>query len=201
LQKITVLAAVAAMALGATVSPSKADVFYSFSFSDTADGVYITNGILDVSGGQAISGGGTLTGPGPWTGGLAISLATLSTPGVQPNPGGLFTYVGGTGNVQGDTVFPVDNFGLIFTVSNGDWINLWSNGGNNYGLGAVNANGGGKDGTYVYNDTGTASFAETTPSQVAAVPEPSTWAMLLLGFAGIGFTAYRRKNKPALMAA
>jgi hypothetical protein len=36
---------------------------------------------------------------------------------------------------------------------------------------------------------------------VAAVPEPSTWAMLLLGFAGIGFMAYRRKSKPALMAA
>ena len=32
-------------------------------------------------------------------------------------------------------------------------------------------------------------------------PEPSTWAMMLLGFAGIGFIAYRRKSKPALMAA
>lgn len=28
----------------------------------------------------------------------------------------------------------------------------------------------------------------------AAVPEPSTWAMMLLGFAGIGFAAYRRKR-------
>jgi hypothetical protein len=36
---------------------------------------------------------------------------------------------------------------------------------------------------------------------VAAVPEPSTWAMLLIGFAGIGFVAYRQKSKPALMAA
>jgi|SRR5665213_2153771 len=34
-----------------------------------------------------------------------------------------------------------------------------------------------------------------------AVPEPSTWAMMLLGFAGVGFIAYRRKNKRALMAA
>ena len=32
------------------------------------------------------------------------------------------------------------------------------------------------------------------------VPEPSTWAMLLLGFAGIGFMAYRRKSRRALMA-
>ena len=36
---------------------------------------------------------------------------------------------------------------------------------------------------------------------VDAVPEPSTWAMMILGFAGIGFMAYRRKSKPALMAA
>ena len=33
--------------------------------------------------------------------------------------------------------------------------------------------------------------------QVNAVPEPSTWAMLILGFAGIGFMAYRRKSRPA----
>jgi PEP-CTERM motif len=38
-------------------------------------------------------------------------------------------------------------------------------------------------------------------SGVSAVPEPSTWAMLILGFAGIGFMAYRRKSKPVLMAA
>jgi hypothetical protein len=37
--------------------------------------------------------------------------------------------------------------------------------------------------------------------QIAAVPEPSTWAMMILGFAGLGFMAYRRNSKPALMAA
>jgi hypothetical protein len=36
---------------------------------------------------------------------------------------------------------------------------------------------------------------------VAAVPEPSTWVMMILGFAGIGFMAYRRKSEPALTAA
>jgi PEP-CTERM motif len=35
----------------------------------------------------------------------------------------------------------------------------------------------------------------------SSVPEPSTWAMMILGFAGVGFMAYRRKSKPALMAA
>lgn len=33
--------------------------------------------------------------------------------------------------------------------------------------------------------------ADATP----AVPEPSTWAMMLLGFLGVGFVAYRRKNQ------
>jgi hypothetical protein len=35
----------------------------------------------------------------------------------------------------------------------------------------------------------------------SGVPEPSTWAMMILGFAGIGFLAHRRKSKPGLMAA
>jgi len=37
--------------------------------------------------------------------------------------------------------------------------------------------------------------------QVNAIPEPSTWAMLILGFAGIGFMAYRRKSQPAAITA
>ena len=40
-----------------------------------------------------------------------------------------------------------------------------------------------------------------TASFASAVPEPSTWAMMILGFAGVGFMAYRRKLKPALIAA
>jgi hypothetical protein len=43
-------------------------------------------------------------------------------------------------------------------------------------------------------------FGATTSSfNVPAAPELSTWAMLLIGFAGIGFMAHRRKNKPALV--
>jgi hypothetical protein len=33
----------------------------------------------------------------------------------------------------------------------------------------------------------------TTP----AVPEPSTWAMMLLGFVGLGFLAHRRRRELA----
>ena len=42
---------------------------------------------------------------------------------------------------------------------------------------------------------------DVTTGSVGAVPEPSTWAMMILGFAGIGFMAYRQKSKPGLMAA
>jgi hypothetical protein len=35
----------------------------------------------------------------------------------------------------------------------------------------------------------------------SAVPEPSTWAMMILGFFGLGFMAYRRKNQTAFNAA
>jgi PEP-CTERM motif len=37
-------------------------------------------------------------------------------------------------------------------------------------------------------------------SDVGAVPEPSTWAMMILGFAGVGFMAYRRRKVAALAA-
>ena len=56
-----------------------------------------------------------------------------------------------------------------------------------------------------YNDGGN-FYSPSNPgfegsvSAVSAVPEPSTWAMMLLGFAGVGFMAYRRKSKPALLA-
>jgi hypothetical protein len=32
----------------------------------------------------------------------------------------------------------------------------------------------------------------------AAVPEPSTWALLLIGFGGLGFTGYRRGARAGL---
>jgi hypothetical protein len=35
---------------------------------------------------------------------------------------------------------------------------------------------------------------------ISSVPEPTTWAMMILGFVGIGFMTYRRKATPALMA-
>jgi hypothetical protein len=38
------------------------------------------------------------------------------------------------------------------------------------------------------------NLSSTTVTLAAAAPEPSTWAMMILGFASIGFMAYRRKS-------
>jgi|SRR5665213_1074348 len=58
----------------------------------------------------------------------------------------------------------------------------------------------------VYGDGGTSATLSTTGSYdvntsfngtyslTAAVPEPSTWAMMILGFLGVGFMAYRKKS-------
>ena len=46
-------------------------------------------------------------------------------------------------------------------------------------------------------DFGSAGFSGSVPS----VPEPSTWAMMLIGFAGLGFAGYRRTMLGAALRA
>jgi hypothetical protein len=52
----------------------------------------------------------------------------------------------------------------------------------------------------------TSPYTYIPPTSIGAVvaepvPEPSTWAMLLIGFAGVGLITYRRRSKAALIAA
>jgi|EndMetStandDraft_5_1072996.scaffolds.fasta_scaffold309953_1 hypothetical protein len=42
------------------------------------------------------------------------------------------------------------------------------------------------------------SIMNITADFTAAVPEASTWAMMILGFVGVGFMAYRRRNQVSL---
>jgi hypothetical protein len=55
-------------------------------------------------------------------------------------------------------------------------------------------------GAYVYT-WGTGAHSGSLTINVGGVPEPSTWAMMLLGFCGLGYMAYRRRNTCALYAA
>jgi PEP-CTERM motif len=50
------------------------------------------------------------------------------------------------------------------------------------------------------NPSNISALVNGSISVSSAVPEPSTWAMMILGFAGVGFLAYRRKNKHSGMA-
>jgi hypothetical protein len=47
---------------------------------------------------------------------------------------------------------------------------------------------------YTINAAGAGTVLSTI-SMSAAVPEASTWAMMILGFMGVGFMAYRRRDK------
>jgi hypothetical protein len=57
--------------------------------------------------------------------------------------------------------------------------------------------------TFTFHSNGTSQDGTYTAvfDIAAAVPEPATWAMMIVGFAGVGFMAYRRNFKPALRAA
>ena len=66
------------------------------------------------------------------------------------------------------------------------------------------------DGTYIDaisnpgaadpNDPGDVAFVYGVEAGVAVVPEPSTWALMLLGFAGLGFLGYRRTRRARSIA-
>ncbi|MBA2402456.1 MAG: PEPxxWA-CTERM sorting domain-containing protein [Bradyrhizobium sp.] len=67
-------------------------------------------------------------------------------------------------------------------------------------LGVIDANGFHADTGYYADNKG--SFdVDVMLTVTSGVPEPSTWAMMILGFTGVGFMAYSRKSKAALMAA
>jgi hypothetical protein len=50
------------------------------------------------------------------------------------------------------------------------------------------------------DNTGTLRVTIDGPSIASAVPEPSTWAMLLIGFAGVGFMTYRGRRSASFAA-
>jgi hypothetical protein len=57
-------------------------------------------------------------------------------------------------------------------------------------------------GTYTWT-WGSGAHADSFTLQIgaAAVPEPSTWAMMLLGFAGLGFAGHRKARNGAAFGA
>lgn len=104
-----------------------------------------------------------------------------------------------------------DNYGVMFSLANGDVVDLYSNGDilavttdpSNpapplspapYFYGVVVVSDGIADYTSAPLVPGTIGLAFSTP-------EPSTWAMMTLGFAGLGFASYRASRKSAAVKA
>ena len=52
-----------------------------------------------------------------------------------------------------------------------------------------------------FDITGFSANGAVGLSESTAVPEPSTWALMALGFAGLGFVGYRKAQKKAAVAA
>ena len=123
------------------------------------------------------------------------------------NGGTTYTYTGGTGGTQvsGGSFGGVFGEGGDATSSSTPWIG--GGGGGWYGGGVAAAHSGGGGGSsYIGGVTGGTMMQgvragngalRLTFDMTSAVPEPSTWAMMLFGFAGIGFTMRRRKGETA----
>jgi hypothetical protein len=94
----------------------------------------------------------------------------------------------------GDTAASIDGSGLVFTVNTNPNLdvgfNLWNNGNGSYtGFIAGNSPAAGQPIIYL-GETGA----------LTAVPEASTWAMMLAGFGGLGFAAFYRSRRSSVSA-
>ena len=169
----------------ATVPANASPVQETFGFTLTgvaADGLA-----------AGFSGNGTITATESTNGSWIVDAATGTMSGTFNGVTLSGTVIGLNTDFLGDDdlIFPssarlVDDHGIAFILSDGQTVDVADDGiaGGFYTVESTNT-------------SGAATFAIT-----AAVPEPSTWAMMLLGFCGLGFMAYRRKqNGPALSLA
>jgi PEP-CTERM motif len=184
-------------ALIALAAPGIANAsIQNLSISGSLDGHDYTGTLsLDVNGGQAVSGAGTLSILG--LNNAPIVLITASTPGASGYPNNLIGYRGndGTDYFDLDQAYPISANGLLFDVgtTTAEWglhplFAIWSE-----GAGYAAAFTGNVGGTEYYNLQGSAT--------AGAVPEPSTWAMGLLGFGGLGLIGWRKSRTNRLAVA
>jgi hypothetical protein len=119
----------------------------------------------------------------------SIGLSSSSQPIFGFDGDGIDTYIPVV-HLQDPTGYggPIASFSSISADKKSGTVNFGT------GLAFYNAAG---------NCTGTCStyFSLEDPVTIntftPGVPEPATWAMMILGFAGVGFFAYRRKSRSA----
>ena len=140
--------------------------------------------ILDVTGGQATTGTASLSG-GKFGGPLNFSLVTADN---YPGPSTGWRAGDGTDWDGGDTAYRIDGNGLVFDTASWDQgyvFGIYSVGANEY-QGALFGPGGSNN-YYAYNVPLTVS--------AGAVPELSTWAMMLVGFVALSYAGVKQTRK------
>jgi hypothetical protein len=179
---ITTLAALAT-AMMLNVSAVSAEIYkFTFQSNDaelTATGEFTVNSaneVTSVSG--AVSG---LTNQV-----ISGITANPSFPSASYSPDGSFIF----DDVYSPTGMAFDYYGLLFTTAEnpGGYWNLWASSPGTYSLYE-------SAGSYNYPIQAIGSLS------VAAAPEPSTWAMLALGFVALTFVGRRRQQTPRLAPA
>jgi hypothetical protein len=160
---------------------------YSFDFSTTDSTSAVTGSIttadtLDAAGGyDVLSISATIFGSGFGPAGGAIALEPNPS---QPSPASIPFFAYDNVYFPGAST-PVDPYGLLFSAGGYNY-NLYLNGLTAY-LSTDNPAGGYNPGSeVVFGDPGLRADA------VANAPEPSTWALMLLGFAGLGLVVRRQ---------
>ena len=168
---------IAAMLFG--VSTANATV-YKFTF-DSADSQLTAAGQIVVNTAGEVTGvSGAVSGLVDQT--ISGVAGNPSFPGPAYSPDGSFIY----NNLYHTSGMPFDTNGLLFVTAQnpGGYWNLWGNSPGAYSLwesaGRLN---------YPIEESGNLS--------VAAAPELSTWAMLALGFAGLGIAGGGRRRRTA----
>ena len=172
---ITMIPTLATATLFAVTAANAATYKFTFQSSDAelaATGEFTVNALNEVTSvSGAISG---LTNQ-------AISgvIANPSFPSASYSPDGSFIF----DNVYLPTGMAFDYSGLLFTTAEnpGGYWNLLASSPGSYSL---------------YESAGSYNYPieEIGTLSVAAAPEPSTWAMLALGFAALSFVGRRRQR-------
>lgn len=177
-----ILLAIGLAAAGLAPAAANASV-YKFTF-DSFDSELTAGGQITVNT------DGEVTGVSGVISGLDDQTISAVTPnpnfsGAAYSPDGSFIY----DNLYHASGMPFDVDGLLFVTAQnpGGYWNLWGTSPGNYSLWE-------SVGSYSY------PIEESGTLSVAAVPELSTWAMMLTGFAGLGFASYRASRRTAAAA-
>jgi hypothetical protein len=192
--KMVVLSALFAGCVAMTAPASAETLTFDWTLAGTAasNGGFGTNG--SGSGTFTVTTGANgdlITGVTGTLGGNAVTLAVVGTSGSD----NLLFPVGTTFD-GGTSVVDLDTNGIVLETSPTNAIRIFG-AGSPFSIGTVSGNDIFETGGNVGFGVGTMSVTEVT----AAVPEPSTWAMMILGFFGVGFMAYRRKGSQSFRAA